>query len=56
MTSGGKLVDECWQTDTAASMRLEADLQSSVMGGANQMEAVAANLGNRAPDFRDPKS
>lgn len=51
-----KLVDECWQTDAAASMRWEADLQTSVMGGANQMEAVTANLEKRAPDFRDPKS
>ena len=50
-----KLADESWRTDTAASMRLEADLQTSVMGGANQLEAVAANLEKRAPDFRDPE-
>lgn len=49
-----KLVDNCWQTNAAASMRWEADLQKSVMGGANQMEAVAANLEKRAPEFSDP--
>lgn len=51
-----KLVDECWQTDVAACLCREADLQTSVMGRTNQIEAVAANVEKRAPDFRDPKS
>lgn len=35
-----------------AALRLEAGLQMSVMGGPNQMEAVAANLEKRPPGFR----
>lgn len=48
------LVNDSWQADVAPSLRREAHLQLAVMGGANQMEAVAANLQNRAPDFADP--
>jgi len=33
---------------------LEATLQRSVMGGANQLEAVRANMEKRAPKFSDP--
>jgi hypothetical protein len=36
-------------------MRREAELQMAVMGGANQLEAVAANMQKRAPDFSDPE-
>ena len=35
-----------------AALKLEARLQMSVMGGPNQMEAVAANLEKRPPGFR----
>jgi enoyl-CoA hydratase/carnithine racemase len=48
-----KLINESWRGDVPASLRLEAELQQAVMGGANQMEAVAANLANRAAHFRD---
>lgn len=51
-----KLLHDTWQSDAPASMRREAELQLAVMGGANQAEAVLANLQNRAPDFADPES
>ncbi len=50
-----RLVNDSWQNDAAASMRREAELQLAIMGGANQTEAVAANMQKRAPDFGDPE-
>ena len=50
------LLNQSWQQDVAGSLALEASLQTSVMGGANQFEAVAANLQKRAPAFKDPES
>ena len=35
-------------------LRLETELQIQVAGGANQREAVRANLEKRPPRFRDP--
>jgi enoyl-CoA hydratase/carnithine racemase len=49
------LLMDAWQTDAPASLRREAELQIAVMQGANQSEAVAANIEKRAPDFSDPK-
>lgn len=51
-----KLLRETWQSGVPASMRREAELQLAVMGGANQAEAVLANMEKRAPDFSDPGS
>ncbi len=51
-----RLLHDTWQAATPASMRREAELQLSVMGGANQAEAVLANMEKRAPDFSDPES
>ncbi len=51
-----RLINESWQTDTPASLRREAELQLAVIGGANQIEAVAANMEERAPHFSDPES
>ena len=51
-----KLLHDTWQAATPASMRREAELQLAVMGGANQAEAVLANMEKRAPDFSDPES
>lgn len=38
----------------AEGLQLERQLQASVMGGANQKEAVAAGMEKRAPNFSDP--
>jgi len=48
-----KLFDESWHTGTDESLRLEATLQTSLMGAPNQLEAVQANLQKRKPDFGD---
>lgn len=47
------LINDAWQLSEARALKLEAELQSGVIGGANQMEAVAANFDKRAPDFKD---
>ena len=51
-----RLLNDTWQADAPASLRREAELQLAVMGGANQAEAVLANVQQRAPDFSDPES
>jgi enoyl-CoA hydratase/carnithine racemase len=35
--------------------KLEEKLQMSLIGGANQIEAVRANMQKRQPDFSDPE-
>ncbi len=49
------LLNEAWQQTEADGLRLEATLQKTLMGSANQMEAVMANIQKRKPDFSDPK-
>lgn len=48
-----KLFDESWHAGAAASLQLEAQLQTSVMGTPNQIEAVTAKLQKREPEFGD---
>ena len=48
-----KLFDESWHSHTDSSLRLEANLQTSIMGAPNQLEAVHANLQKRKPEFGD---
>jgi enoyl-CoA hydratase/carnithine racemase len=40
--------------DTPAALRLETDLQVTLLGSPNQMEAVQAAMGKRPPEFSDP--
>lgn len=47
------LVNAAWQVSETEALALEAKLQSGIIGGVNQTEAVAANLGKRKPEFRD---
>jgi enoyl-CoA hydratase/carnithine racemase len=47
------LVDEAWHLTEAEALALEARLQGGIIGGENQLEAVAANLEKRKPEFRD---
>ncbi len=42
------------QVDTATGLRLEEETQLRLIGSANQMEAVRANLEKRTPEFSDP--
>ena len=49
-----RLVNEGWAASEAASLQLEARLQTEIIGSRNQSEAVHANLEKRAPEFEDP--
>jgi enoyl-CoA hydratase/carnithine racemase len=49
------LCNEAPELDTAAAFRRETDLQLPLLGSENQLEAVQAVLGRRAPVFRDPE-
>ena len=50
-----KLLNAATLGGVAEGLRLEAELQGSLIGGANQIEAVKANMERRAPSFRDPE-
>jgi len=47
------LVNEAWHLSEGEALAMEARLQSGIIGGENQLEAVAANLEKRKPEFRD---
>ena len=47
-----RLVEEGWGADAKTSLALEARLQADLIGGANQVEAVVANMHKRPPNFR----
>lgn len=49
-----KLLNTALLGSVADGLRLETELQVAIAGGANQREAVRANLEKRAPRFRDP--
>ncbi len=49
------LIDASWHDSVEAALQREAKLQISVMGKPNQIEAVAANLEKRAPNFQSAK-
>lgn len=51
-----RLFDEAVDLPVAEALRLEAKIQLGVLGGANQVEAVRANLESRAPVFGPPES
>ena len=47
------LVNEAWHLSEGEALAMEARLQSGIIGGENQLEAVAANLEKRKPEFKD---
>ncbi|MCC6848602.1 MAG: crotonase/enoyl-CoA hydratase family protein [Deltaproteobacteria bacterium] len=49
-----RLYNAAADADAAALLAAESREQRSLIGSANQMEAVMANLEKRAPTFRDP--
>lgn len=49
-----RLLEAAPRVSTEEGLRLEEELQRSLLGGANQVEAVQANLEKRAPRFVDP--
>ncbi len=48
-----QLFDGGWRAPAAESLALEARLQSGLLGGENQREAVLANIEKRKPNFVD---
>jgi len=49
-----RLLNGAAQADLTDGLALEASIQRELIGGANQQEAVKANLEKRAPKFDDP--
>lgn len=49
-----KLLNNAVHLSTEDALRLEAQLQLALLGGANQREAVLANMEKRRPEFADP--
>lgn len=50
-----RLFDAAWVATPEEGLQLEETLQRSLIGGANQVEAVQANLEKREPKFVDPE-
>lgn len=50
------LINESWNDSIDGSLRREARVQANLIGTANQIEAVMANLRKRAPEFADADS
>jgi enoyl-CoA hydratase/carnithine racemase len=48
-----RLLQQSWQGSVADGLKLEEELQRSLIGKPNQIEAVKANLEKRAPKFTD---
>ncbi len=52
--AGKRLLEGAGFGSLEEGLRLEEELQRGLLGGANQTEAVRANLEKRAPGFQDP--
>jgi enoyl-CoA hydratase/carnithine racemase len=52
--AGKRLLNQAPLLDVAEGLALEARLQRGLIGSANQLEAVGANLQKRPPKFSDP--
>ena len=48
-----RLINEGWSLPEAESLALEMALQAPLLGGANQVEAVRANLEKRKAKYVD---
>ncbi len=53
IAAGKQLLETAWRSDVETGLALEAQLQFSLIGGPNQVEAVNANFENRSPEFRE---
>ncbi len=47
-------LNEVWHGDEAKGLLRESELEMTIIGGPNQMEAIMANMQKRAPNFKDP--
>jgi enoyl-CoA hydratase/carnithine racemase len=50
-----RLFDESWTAEAQQTLRLEADLQASLIGSPNQLEAVRAGFAKEPASFTDPQ-
>ena len=50
-----RLLDQTFTGSTEAGLLLEEEIQRTLLGQPNQLEAVAAGMAKRAPKFADPK-
>ncbi len=53
IAAGKKLWEHLWDKGPEAGLRTEEELQRTLIGGHNQMEAVKANFEKRPPAFRE---
>jgi enoyl-CoA hydratase/carnithine racemase len=50
-----RLINEVWHGDSARGLLMESELEMTLIGTPNQLEAVSANFAKRRPAFKDPK-
>ena len=53
--AGKTLLSRAYTAEPAEGLRIEADIQKTLIGKPNQLEAVRANMEKRPPDFADPE-
>ena len=53
--AGKLLIETAWRGTPKEGLKLEEELQKSLLGSHNQVEAITANFEKRAPNFKDPK-
>jgi enoyl-CoA hydratase/carnithine racemase len=49
-----RLLDQSWGQPPEVGLRLEAEIQSQLIGSPNQMAAVIAGMSKQEPEFTDP--
>jgi enoyl-CoA hydratase/carnithine racemase len=49
-----KLLNDVWHGDSARGLLMESELEMTLAGTPNQLEAVTANFAKRTPKFQDP--
>jgi enoyl-CoA hydratase/carnithine racemase len=54
MRGAKRLLDESWTAPPEQTLALEAEIQSRLLGSANQLEAVRARMTKQPPEFVDP--
>ena len=54
MRAAKQLLNDSWHGADADGLLLESALENSLIGKANNMEAVMANIEQRVPKFNDP--
>ena len=55
ITAGKRLLESTWHGNSEAGFKLEEELQKSLLGSPNQVEAMRANFEKCTPNFQDPE-